>query len=70
MGDSFMIAESGHICNKKGKIITYRRERTHPEYEVIVKETALSSKVTIERAARTILRIKSRIVRVDPDIKV
>lgn len=70
MGDSFMIAESGHICNKMGKIITYRRERTYPEYEVIVKETTLSSPVTIERVARTILRIKSRIVKVDPDIKV
>jgi hypothetical protein len=70
MGDSFMISESGHICNKMGKIITYRRERTYPEYEVIVKETTLSSAVTIERVARTILRIKSKIVRVDPAIMV
>lgn len=69
MGDSFIFSESGHICNPKGKIITYRRERTHPEFEVIVKGTPLSSAATIERAARTILRIKGRIVKVAPDIK-
>ena len=30
MGDSFPCSESGHVCNKAGKIITYRRERTYP----------------------------------------
>jgi len=69
MGDSFVLAESGHICNTKGKIITYRRQRTHPEFEVIVKATPLSSAVTVIRAARTILRIKGRIVKVCPEIK-
>lgn len=69
MGDSFIVAESGHILNPQGKIITYRRERTHPEYEVIVKDTPLTSAVTVERAARTILRIKGRVVKVAPDIK-
>ena len=29
MGDSFPCSESGHVCNKAGKIITYRRERTY-----------------------------------------
>ena len=70
MGDSFPLSESGHICNKAGKIITYRRERTYPEYEVIVKATTLSSEVTLSRAARSILRIKGRIVKVAPDVKV
>lgn len=69
MGDSFVVAESGHICNPQGKIITYRRERTHPEFEVIVKATPLTSAVSVERAARTILRIKGRVVKVAPDIK-
>ncbi len=68
MGDSFPVSDSGHICNSKGKIITYRRERTYPEYEVIVKATTLTSTVTLSRAARTILRIKSRIVKVAPDV--
>ncbi|AJQ26746.1 hypothetical protein [Pelosinus fermentans] len=69
MGDSFPVADSGHICNSAGKIITYRRERTFPEYEVIVRATTLSSDVTIGRVARTILRIKGRIVKVDPGVK-
>jgi len=70
MGDSFPVAETGHVCNKMGKIITYRRKRTHPEYEVIVKATTLSSADTIGRVARTILRIKGRVVKVAPDVKV
>ena len=69
MGDSFPVAETGHICNPAGKIITYRRERTHPEYEVIVRETPLTSAVTIGRVARTILRIKGKVVKVDPAVK-
>jgi len=69
MGDSFIYSESGHILNPQGKIITYRRERTHPEYEVFVKSTTLSSVETIGRVARTILRIKSRIVKVAEDVK-
>ncbi len=69
--DSFIVSETdiGHICNSSGKIITYRRKRTHPEYEVFVKETTLSSADSIDRVARTILRIKSRIVKVSSDIK-
>lgn len=49
MGDSFPCSESGHVCNKAGKIITYRRERTYPEYEVIVKATTLASAVILNR---------------------
>lgn len=69
MGDSFVLSEAGHVCNREGKIITYRRERTYPEYDVIVTETTASTAETLERAARTILRIKSRIVRVSPELK-
>ncbi len=68
MGDSFTISNTGHICNSDGKVITYRRKRTHPEYEVIVKATTLSSPVSIDRVARSILRIKGRIVKVAPDV--
>ena len=66
MGDVFPVADSGHVCNSQGKLITYRRRRSYPEYEVLVRQTALSSPVTVERAARSILRIKSRIVKLDP----
>lgn len=69
MGDSFPVSESGHICDKEGKVITYRRERTHPEFEVFVKETTLTSATTINRVARSILRIKGRVVKVEEDVK-
>lgn len=68
MGDSFPISETGHVCSPSGRIITYRRRRTHPEYEVLVRATTLASRETIDRAARTILRIKSRVVKVLPDV--
>ena len=69
MGDSFPLSETGHVCNKEGKIITYRRERSYPEFEVIVRKTTLSSDVTIGRVCRSILRIKSRIVKVAPNVE-
>lgn len=68
MGDSFPVSASGHVCNSEGKIITYRRERTYPEYEVIVKATTLTSTVTLGRVVRSILRIKGRIVKISPDV--
>ncbi|MTI16852.1 acyl carrier protein [Rhodobacteraceae bacterium RKSG542] len=70
MGDSFLISEAGHVCNREGKIITYRRKRTHPEFDVFVEATTVGSKETVERAARTILRIKSRIVRVSETVEI
>lgn len=68
MGDSFPVSKSGHVCNRNGKVITYRRERTYPEYEVIVKATTLTSTVTLGRVARSILRIKGRVVKISPDV--
>lgn len=70
MGDMFPVTDSGHACNREGKIITYRRVRSYPEYEVLVKATTLSSKVTLSRLARTILRIKGRVIKIAPDVVV
>ncbi|MCF1503069.1 acyl carrier protein [Afifella sp. H1R] len=70
MGDSFIISQSGHVCDRAGEIITYRRERTYPEYEVIVTHTTAMAAETVEKAARTILRIKGRVVKVAPDVVV
>ena len=67
-GDSFPVSSSGHVCNSEGKIITYRRERSYPEYEVIVKATTITSTVTLGRLVRSILRIKGRVVKVSPDV--
>lgn len=73
MGDSFPISRSGHVCRlageTAGEIITYRRQRSHPEYEVYVAATTLSSAETVGRVARTILRIKGRVVKVRPDLQ-
>lgn len=69
-GDSFPLSESGHVCNSQGKIITYRRERSYPENEVIIKATTLSTSTTVGRVARSILRIKGRVVKVDPHVEV
>jgi hypothetical protein len=72
MGDSFPVSRSGHVCRvdgePAGEIITYRRQRTHPEYEVLVSATTLGSAETVGRVARTILRIKGRVVKVRPDV--
>ena len=70
MGDTFPVSRSGHILDSAGKIITYRRERAYPEHETIVEATKLASNATIQRVARTILRIKGRIVRVSPNVKI
>lgn len=73
MGDSFPVSPSGHVCRLEGEpageIITYRRQRTHPEYEVHVAATTLASAETVGRVARTILRIKGRVVKVRPDVR-
>ncbi|MEI6206584.1 MAG: hypothetical protein WCP20_07370 [Desulfuromonadales bacterium] len=73
MGDSFPVSASGHVCRVNGEaageIITYRRQRTHPEYEVFVTATTLGSAETVGRVARTIVRIKGRVVKVRPDVR-
>lgn len=70
MGDSFVVSDAGHVCDRAGRIITYRRARTTPEYEVIVTHTQATTAEVIEKTARTILRIKSRVVKVAPDLTV
>lgn len=69
MGDSFPYSIDGHICNTSGHVLTYKRVRTHPEYEVVVKATTRISRELIERTARTILRIKGRVFKVSRDLK-
>ncbi len=73
MGDSFPVSTSGHVCRlpriPPGEIITYRRQRTHPEFEVYVTASTLGSAETLGRVARTILRIKGRVVKVRPEVQ-
>jgi len=69
-GDSFpLVEDEGHYCNRNGKLLTYKRKRSYPELEVVVQATAHLDPGLVEKAARTILRIKSRIVRISPSIE-
>jgi len=67
-GDRFPVLESGHACNPAGEIITYSRIRS-ADLETTILHSTASSRDTVERLARTILRIKARIVRISPDLK-
>lgn len=68
-GDSFPLSEQGHLCNPAGKLLTYKRIRSYPDYEVVVTASPCHSRELVERTARTILRIKGRIVKVAHDLK-
>ena len=70
MSDSFPVSSKGHILNSEGKIITYRRMRTYPDFEVSVLESPLPNAEVVQRVARTILRTKARIVKCSPNMKV
>lgn len=68
-GDSFPVAAGGHLCNPQGKIQTWKRQRTTPEYDMVVMATTARHREIVERTARTILRIKGRICRVAPQLQ-
>lgn len=68
-GDCFPVTEKGHACNAEGKIITYSRVRAGYELVTTVHATTAAAKETADRLARGILRIKSKIVCVAPDVK-
>ena len=74
-GDCFAVLEptgstaNGHCCNHLGKIITYSRIRSQ-DLETTILQTTAKSPQTIEKLAKTILRIKAKIVRVSPNLVV
>lgn len=68
-GDSFPMSSDGHVLNPEGIILSYGRKRSNPELTVIVRECTAASPLTVERVTRTILRTKSVIVHVGPDLK-
>lgn len=69
-GDSFPMSDEGHVLNPEGYILSYGRRRSKPELTVIVRACTAASPVTVERVTRTILRTKSVIVHVGPDLEV
>lgn len=67
-GDCFFVSEQGHLCNPEGTILTYSRKRRETECQVIIKQATVHGIDTLYRLAKTILRIKARIIRIDPDV--
>lgn len=67
-GDRFPVLEGGHLLNPEGRIITYSRLRSAAEYETTILATTASGRETVERLAKTVLRIKAKIVRVAPNL--
>lgn len=74
-GDSFPITEhEGHLLRSKQaengiSLLTYKRVRSMPEYEVVIIATPYQTKELLESASRSILRTKGRIVKVANDIE-
>lgn len=63
VGDGFR--PGGHLLNPSGILATYSPVCTSAEWEVLVLESTAMDEETVKRAARSILRAKSRIVYVD-----
>jgi hypothetical protein len=63
------VATNGHPCNSQGKIQTWKRQRTTPEYDMVVMATTAHHREIVERTARTILRIKGRVCRVSVQLQ-
>lgn len=63
-GDTFLLGK--HPLNHSGEICTNTRKRSEHELETTILAGNAFSKDTALRAARTILRLKAKIVRVDP----
>lgn len=66
-GDCFSVSEKGHLCDPAGTILTYSRIRRDEECQIMVKQTTANGIGTLYRLAKTILRIKARIIQIDPD---
>ena len=66
-GDCFLRGK--HLLNPQGTILTETRIRAEEEAEAVVEASAAASALTVKRAARTVLRIKGKIVRVAHDLE-
>lgn len=67
-GDRIPISESGHLCNRDGRLITYRIVRSPEELDVVIKASKVKSEVTVKRIAKSILRLKAKMVYVSPSL--
>lgn len=67
-GDCFFVSEKGHQCNPAGTILTYSRRRCETDCRILVKQSTANGIETLCRLAKTILRIKARIIQIDDNI--
>lgn len=67
-GDCFTVSDKGHMCNPLGRIITYSRRRKEDDCQVVIKQTSANGLETLHRLVKTILRIKARIIQIDPNV--
>ena len=68
VGDGFPPSAQGHCLNPAGPLVTYRAVRGQTQWETILYETKARDRATAERAAKTILRLKGRIVHVSRNL--
>ena len=67
-GDRFPVLDSGHCQNAAGKIITYARQRGACDPEVVILASTARGRETVERLAKTITRIKAKVVTLSPEL--
>lgn len=66
VGDCFQ--RGAHCLNPHGILATHSRRPAASEWETWLIETTAQDRETVRRLAKSVLRIKSRIVRVDPGL--
>ena len=67
-GDYMPVSQSGHVCGRRGSLITYRSQRLDGRLELVLMETPLASAQTARNVIKGILRIKGRVVKISPDV--
>lgn len=68
-GDCFPVKEGGHRLNPRGWILSYGRKRAQEDWETVLTASTARDRETVRRLARTVLRLKAKIVRVPEEIR-
>lgn len=69
VGDCFPVCGKKHALNSQGILLSGSLRRSDVEWETILHRTTLNDRETTVRAARSILRLKSKVVRAAEDLK-
>lgn len=69
VGDSFPVCQKKHILNQNGTLLSCYMTRSAVEWETILFQSVVRERETAVRAARTVLRLKSKVVRVAGQLK-